>query len=141
MQAARGIPNKGTTPTSDALQNLKRGLTRKETKCTFGELTKLFLHVRHRILLRSIVAVDQRVGALYTHKRTGASALVAFNSQCDLVTGMLLLILGQLRLFGLYSGVQEGWLVSCCMTVHVVLGHGRDRSWRAERRQANAYRK
>jgi hypothetical protein len=57
VQAAKRIPNKAT---NDA--------TRRETKHTFGEFTKLFLHVRHRIplrqrlllllLLRSITAVD-----------------------------------------------------------------------------------
>ena len=90
-------------------------------KRTFGEFTKLFLHVRHRVplrrrllllllllLLRSITAMDRR-GALRIRELAHLLLLLLL-SQRDLVAGILLLILKkqlarellvQLGLFGL----------------------------------------
>jgi hypothetical protein len=110
-------------------------VTRRETKRTFGKLTKLFLHIRHRIplrqrllrllllllLLRSITAMDRRVALRI--RELAHLLLLLLLSQRDLVAGILLFILeqqlarklliqlGLFGLYGMYGVVVVGWLV------------------------------
>lgn len=98
----------GESRTSDAgWGNLQGGLTRRGMRRTFGEFTKLFLHVRHRIPLRQrllllllllcrITAMDRRVRALRIRELAHLLLLLLpLLSQRNLVAGKLLLILEQ----------------------------------------------